>query len=392
MTEASSAVTAAPPAARPEAAYASLAPGDPAPWFHQRSASNPRYAFNTAAGRYIVLCFYGSAADPVGRAALAAVVAGRQPFDDVRASFFGVSMDPEDEAQGRVRDSMPGLRFFFDFDGTIGRLYGALPRAAGEGGLRLRRMWVLLDPTLRVLAVVPFAAQDSNHAALFRLLADLPEPARFAGVELQAPVLLLPNVFEPELCRHLIALHERDGGTPSGVTQEVDGKTVVVQDNQQKRRRDYRIEDPELIRATQHRIQRRVVPEIHKAHQFLVTRMERYIVACYAAEDQAHFAAHRDNTTKGTAHRRFAVSINLNAEFEGGEVSFPEYGPRSFKPPTGGAVVFSCSLLHAVSQVTLGRRYAFLPFLYDEAAAQLRERNNAHLGQGVGRYRPGSPG
>src|SRR5215208_5943087 len=77
--------------------------------------------------------------------------------------------------------------------------------------------------------------------------------------------------------------------------------------------------------------------------------LERYIVSCYAAEDGR---AHRDNTTKGTAHRWFAVSINLNSESEGGEVSFPEYGPRSFKPPPGGAVVFSCSILHGVSKVT----------------------------------------
>jgi predicted 2-oxoglutarate/Fe(II)-dependent dioxygenase YbiX len=115
--------------------------------------------------------------------------------------------------------------------------------------------------------------------------------------------------------------------------------------------------------------------------------MERYIVSCYAAEDAAHFRAHRDNTTKGTAHRRFAVSINLNDDFDGGEVSFPEYGPRSFKPPPGGAVVFSCSLLHAVSQVTRGRRFAFLPFLYDEEAAKLREQNNQFLGEGVGAYK-----
>ncbi|MGO4843493.1 2OG-Fe(II) oxygenase, partial [Rhizobiaceae sp. 2RAB30] len=83
------------------------------------------------------------------------------------------------------------------------------------------------------------------------------------------------------------------------------------------------------------------------------------------SENGGHFRAHRDNTTKGTAHRRFAVSINLNSDFDGGEVSFPEYGPRSFKPPVGGAVIFSCSLLHAVSPVTRGKRYAFLPFLYD---------------------------
>ena len=80
------------------------------------------------------------------------------------------------------------------------------------------------------------------------------------------------------------------------------------------------------------------------------------------------------------------MSINLNDDFEGGEVSFPEYGPRGFKPPPGGAVVFSCSLLHAVSKVTRGRRYAFLPFLYDDAAAKVREANNAYLGEEVGSY------
>jgi predicted 2-oxoglutarate/Fe(II)-dependent dioxygenase YbiX len=115
--------------------------------------------------------------------------------------------------------------------------------------------------------------------------------------------------------------------------------------------------------------------------------MERYIVSCYTAEDAGHFRPHRDNTTSGTAHRRFAVSVNLNSDFDGGNLSFPEYGPRGYKVPTGGAVVFSCSLLHAVSPVTRGRRYAFLPFLYDEAAARVREANNKNLGEGVQAYK-----
>jgi hypothetical protein len=33
-----------------------------------------------------------------------------------------------------------------------------------------------------------------------------------------------------------------------------------------------------------------------------------------------------------------------------------------------------------------GRRYAFLPFLYDDEAARIREAGNDHLGEGVGRY------
>ncbi|WP_259670844.1 2OG-Fe(II) oxygenase [Rhizobium lentis] len=168
--------------------------------------------------------------------------------------------------------------------------------------------------------------------------------------------------------------------------REVDGKTVEVKDHGYKRRKDYDIQEKDIIAETQGRFIRRIVPEIQKVHQFTVTRMERYIVACYAAEDKAHFRPHRDNTTKGTAHRRFAVSVNLNDDFDGGEVSFPEYGSRSFKAPSGGAVIFSCSLLHAVSTVTRGRRYAFLPFLYDDAAAKIREANNAFLAEGVGSY------
>lgn len=376
-------------AVAPQRVYVALAPGDPAPWFHQRSTSNPNYAFDTAAGRYIVLCFFATAGDDAGRAALAAVAASRALFDDDKVSFFGVSADPRDEAEGRVREQMPGIRFFYDFDGHVGRLYGAIPKdaKAGDGAVPVRRFWAVLDPTLRVMAVFPFTPEAGGSGPVFDFVRRLPAVGRFAGPELQAPVLFLPNVFEPDFCAHLIALYERHGGEESGFMREVDGKTVAVHDHRHKRRKDYVIEDPELVALTQRRIQRRVVPEILKVHHFKVTRMERYMVSCYAAEDGGHFRAHRDNTTAGTAHRRFAVSINLNSDFEGGEVSFPEYGPRSFKPPVGGACVFSCSLLHAVSPVTKGRRFAFLPFLYDDEAARIREANNARLGEGVGAYR-----
>lgn len=86
------------------------------------------------------------------------------------------------------------------------------------------------------------------------------------------------------------------------------------------------------------------------------------------------------NTTKGTAHRRFAVSLVLNAEsFEGGFLRFPEFGRQLYAPPTGGAVVFSCSLLHEATPVTRGTRFVFLPFLYDDAAAAIRQQNLQYI-------------
>ncbi len=68
--------------------------------------------------------------------------------------------------------------------------------------------------------------------------------------------------------------------------------------------------------------------------------------------------------------------MNLNTgEYEGGELRFPEFGPRTYRAPSGGAVVFSCSLLHEALPVVKGRRYAYVPFLYDEAGEELRLRN-----------------
>jgi peroxiredoxin/predicted 2-oxoglutarate/Fe(II)-dependent dioxygenase YbiX len=367
--------------------FARLLPGDPAPWFHQRPASTSQGVFDAAAGRYIVLCFFGTSADAAGKSAIDAVLDNGGLFDDVNVSLFGVSLNRVDEQEKRVPDRFPGLRFLWDFDGTVSKLCGAIPRDAelGRGKLPVRRLWVVLDPTHRVLKVTPFSRDDSAAKEVLAYIQNLPPPSRFAGFEVQAPILVLPNVFEPEFCRRLIELYEVHGGEESGMMQDVNGETVLVHDRGHKQRRDYRIEDAGLQEQTRALISRRVNPEILKVHQFKVTLMERYIVACYSKEDGGHFRPHRDNTTRGTAHRRFAVSVNLNADFEGGEISFPEYGPRSFKAPVGGAVAFSCSLLHAVSQVTAGRRYAFLPFLYDDAAAAIRETSSQRPDAAVSR-------
>lgn len=354
-----------------------LTPGEPAPRFIQRATGNPRYQFEAAAGRNLVLCFMGSAAYPPGRAALAAALARRDLFDDVHASFFGVSLDPKDEAESRLAAILPGYRFFWDFDHAIARLYGAWP--ADEGDVGLVGKWVVIDPRLRITGVFPFREDRGDIAEVMAHVAALPPPNRIAGMDVQAPIMIMDRVFDADLCQHLIAQYEAQDRELSGFMRDIDGKTHLIHDGGHKRRRDFLVTSNEDIARLQATIRRCIIPEIQRVHQFTVTRMERYLVACYAAEDEAHFRPHRDNTTKGTAHRRFAVSINLSADFDGGEICFPEYGMRSYKPPPGAAVIFSCSLLHAVTRVTRGRRYAFLPFLYDEAAAQLRDQNMQYV-------------
>lgn len=352
-----------------------LIPGEPAPWFVCRSTSNERFHFHSSAGRYVVLTFFGSARAPLATEVLAGILTHRKHFDDVHASFFGVSIDPQDEASSRLRGSLPGIRFFWDFDLSISLLYGAVQDLAG--GSPYRRFSVILDERLRIFSVIPLNDDAQAHVAgILSVLASMPVLPPGQSAAIQAPILVVPRLFEPELCGLLMNYYEQNGGKDSGFMREVNGRTVEIMDPGFKRRRDQEITDTKLRDAAMHRIHDRLVPEIHKAFQYKVTRIERHIVACYDSATGGYFSPHRDNTTKGTAHRRFAVSLNLNTgAYDGGKLRFPEFGRQTYEAPAGGAVVFSCSLLHEATAVTSGRRYAYLPFLYDDEAARIRDSN-----------------
>ncbi len=266
----------------------------------------------------------------------------------------------------------------FDTDYAVSKAFGAFPRMDGAA-CHFRSQVMLFDSMSRLVEKIGLKVPEDIDTALTRWAAQ-PLHVLFGSQPIQPPILTLPNVFSASLCARLIASHDEETRALSGVMRCVNGRTVGVSDMQFKRRRDHLITDPGLVAQIQKRIRASVLPELQKAFGIRATRMERYLVGSYSAVDTGQFAPHRDNTTPGTAHRRFAISINLNDDFDGGAVSFPEFGQQEFKAPTGGAVVFGCGLLHAVSPVTRGTRYAFLPFVYDEAAAQLRQANQARFG------------
>jgi peroxiredoxin/predicted 2-oxoglutarate/Fe(II)-dependent dioxygenase YbiX len=355
-----------------------LGVGEAAPWFRAPVVDGAAdYVFDTVGGRIVLMLFFGTAANPACAAALAAVEDRRALFDDKSACFFGVTVDKTDAAQGRVRSQLPGIRFFLDHDRAVSRAFGA----TGEGEGAYFGHWLLLDQNLRVAGAFPL---NQSEAALDACAALAETPL----AQDWAPVIAVPNLLEPELCRKLIDLYEADGGEDSGFMRDVGGKTKLILDPKHKVRRDFLIEEPDLARQLNLRIIHRLAPMIRRAFQFQATRVERLIVSCYEAESGGHFRAHRDNTTRGTAHRRFAVTVNLNAEdYEGGDLRFPEFGPRLYRAPTGGAIVFSCALLHEAIPVTEGRRFAFLPFLYDESGAELREKNARFLEGDLANYK-----
>jgi predicted 2-oxoglutarate/Fe(II)-dependent dioxygenase YbiX len=184
----------------------------------------------------------------------------------------------------------------------------------------------------------------------------------------QAPVLLIPRVVDAELRERLIGVLAQLGSVETGVERSSNGARGEVLDAAYKRRRDHTVADPDLMRELSSVVGRRVMPEIRKAFAFRATRFEGFKIACYDASTGGFFRAHRDNVSRSTAHRVFALTINLNEVYEGGQLRFPEYGNQLYRPGSGAALVFSCAHLHEVLDVTAGRRFALLSFLYGEPA------------------------
>jgi predicted 2-oxoglutarate/Fe(II)-dependent dioxygenase YbiX/peroxiredoxin len=350
--------------------------GDPVPSFAAPLIGDGSFNLSVAAGRWIVLSFLGAPANPRVEQELTEIFQSSHLFDEDRIVFYGIFSAPPDDPRPYPTRTTSAASFLADYDGVIGRAFGAgaMPRT------------VVLDPMLRAVANIPWDHAAGHAQTVRNVLASLPAVDDSAGVPLTAPVLIVPRVFDFALCDVLIQFYQKLGGEESGFLFDVKGQTTRVVDHRLKRRSDLTVAHPQLREAIRSQIVRRLVPAIGQFFQFQATRMDRYIVACYDSAVGGHFYRHRDNVNVGAQHRRFAVTINLNKDYQGCDMVLPEFGRRTYRAPVGGAMVFSCGALHQVTPVTSGRRYAFLAFLYGEADAALREANNAKLHQTAAQY------
>lgn len=188
--------------------------------------------------------------------------------------------------------------------------------------------------------------------------------ARQPGIAEQAPVLLIPGLLDPEDCADVIGLW-RSGNSEGGVAAYRDGKSFEAYDGAKKKRRDRKLDDPALRARVMDRVARRLSAEMFKAFSYENFVLEPPIIGCYDAERRDYFRAHRDNLSPQIASRRFALSLNLNDNYEGGELVFAEYGSRPYRPAAGSGIVFSCAHIHEALPVTKGERFVLLTFLHD---------------------------
>ncbi len=324
-----------------------ILPGDPTPIFTQKCSTDwGYYSFDMAAGKYNILVFVPDTQKLITNNIMHVIEGILELKKSVPMEVFIVTTLLQNEMIEH-----DNFYYIYDLDFTVHNMFGI---NVGE------ITCVITDPMLRVKDVLP------QHVMTYSIIKNCLKNT-LPSQNIPIPALLLTDVLEADFCHALIHYYHHNSPLPSGLlTKNADGLAIEKIDPVFKRRYDCKIQNHNLIKGLQARVIRRVVPEIRKAFQCTVTGMDRMIVSCYDAAHKGHFAPHRDNTVEGAKHRLFAISINLNETFEGGELTFPEFSDQGFCPPAGGALIFSSALLHAVRPVTKGKRYACLPFAFNE--------------------------
>ncbi len=335
----------------------------------------PQSLLSLALGQPVVMIFCPQPASTGGRDMLTALDAAAAELH-AKATIVpivGADLDGLRALAGRL----PGLvNLLGDPQGVVIRGYGA----AGHQGCSV----VVADRNRRIRRVDHGVSDPAYITALNTYLDGFaePTPAEMSGF---APVLFVPDVLEPDFRDHLMAVHDADN-EPSGVlSTNVAGESSKSEQHDIKRRSDHYVRDRSLIGELHWRIGRRVLPEIFKYSWYRVTQIEEYKIVCYDSEGGGYFKPHRDGMSSAGAHRRFAMTLNLNTgAYQGGHLRFPEYGPGLYRPGAGDAVIFGCSLLHEAMPVTAGKRYVLLSFLYGEdGKVQRAESRSGEQGGGV---------
>lgn len=363
------------------AAPGTLEPGDRGPFFVLRAEDGDNLSplDDRHAGRTAVVILRPGQSDPAGLGVLDSFNQRRDAFAALGANLFLVTRDGQSANQAQKAERGLAFPVLSDPEGKVFEAFGLAPNvtAGATGVTGATGATIVLDEDFRIATMLGGAAGDKEARFALAAAKELASLRPTGSLRGHAPVLVLPRVLSPQDCERLIAVWHRDvrvwdsdGLTSRGHDEETTDFKVRIETY--GKILQHIIKDPDLTASLDALCGRRINPEIQKAFQTKVSQREDYRIACYDAGEAGALAAHRDNPTPQTRHRRFTFTIALNAAtgggetFEGGGLRFPEYGAQVYQVETGTAIVWSAALLHEVPAVTKGRRFVLGAHLYGE--------------------------
>ncbi len=358
----------------------SLAVGDFAPDFDALTPLGHRIRLfdDALAGRPIWLAFLGDLDQP-DVAAVFADLARTEAQIEASGAHLVLVTSHTDGPRQRALSREQGLHapILGDCNGALFARYGMVRGQDLESqACSARSFLITAHGQIHSIADHPSTPIEDLMDAVSDLTSG-PNPTAGAGwIPGHAPILIIPKALEAEDCAALISYFNTTDGfrvAKPGPGESGDYKFPVSDYNRQDRI-DHVIQDQALLARLDKRINERVIPQIAKAFAFQVTRRETLHIARYAGPRQGIEIGHRDNTHPATQYRRFALSIALNDDYEGGGLVFREFSDQGYRGEPGTAFVFSSSLLHEIEETTAGVRYNLISHFFNEAAAQPQRR------------------
>jgi prolyl 4-hydroxylase len=175
------------------------------------------------------------------------------------------------------------------------------------------------------------------------------------------PYLLIDNVFNPQLLEKVIKYYDNNSNRHTPHYTATKNRLHIHPDK-------------ELEIEIDNKLSRSVFPEIRKIFYFDVHYRESYKICYYDSKTGGRFHPHRD-TPAPYQHRRYAMSLFLNDDYEGGEFELPEYNFK-IKPKANSALIFPGISSHKVNEVTKGARRVIITFYCSELDGKTKNNCN----------------
>jgi AhpC/TSA family len=327
--------------------------GDVAPPILTQTQDGQDFNLYSCAGKFSVIFALGSLKSKDARKAMVSML--QQDFfpQSENCKFYALTTNANDCEDTMLAGLCPENRILIDKSGELSRTFGLYNEKN-----QYIPTWLIFDPNMKLWATGPMA----EYKRMIDAMKNLPDAQDHMGKDAFAPCLIIPRVFEPLFAQDLSTYY----GHMLTQRPEIFGANGAP------------VQHPQLRLAYRERIAARVVSELNKVFGSYISRIEHLNVSSMD-ESQPAKPARRHNEMRAEAHRRFVVMVNLNDDYEGGEVCFPEYGGRLYRAPAGGALVFSASLLAEFKPITKGFRLSATPYLYDEHFARVRYETSQEL-------------
>src|ERR1019366_3464637 len=154
--------------------------GDPVPWFSAPVVTGGAFDLHVSAGRWVVLSFLGSPANPRAMAEIAELARVSSSLDEDQV-IVGCVFTGQPDAARLAAIGSNKLFFLADDDGALSRSFGAheMPRT------------VVLDPMLRAVADIAWDVPQGHAETVGSVLRGLPSVDDSAGVPMFAPALMV---------------------------------------------------------------------------------------------------------------------------------------------------------------------------------------------------------